>query len=113
MLINKQETDSIIIMTKTLYNFLLPRNDMKFYSYSLKHVSSKTRIPIENILKFDNKKDTNESKIFRLITNDHINIFNYNGIVYVGLETERLRYERDAKSGNNYVERLIANGVYK
>ena len=44
---------------------------------------------------------------------DKVNIFSYNGVYYVGLETRRLDYERDRREGKNKVEKLIKQGHYK
>jgi hypothetical protein len=41
-----------------------------------------------------------------------VNVFDYNGVEYIGLETRRLDYERDRKNGVNHVETLIAQGHY-
>lgn len=41
-----------------------------------------------------------------------VNEFLYNNRPYVGLESRRLDYERDARNGTNHVEQWIARGVY-
>jgi len=41
-----------------------------------------------------------------------INVFEYNGVEYVGLESRRLDYVRDAAHGTNAVKYAIDRGVY-
>lgn len=41
-----------------------------------------------------------------------INIFEFNGIEYMGLEERRLDYERDRANGTNWVEKAIREGRY-
>ena len=50
---------------------------------------------IDLLFKYSHGSDTLESRMFEYITNDYINIFTYNNVTYIGLETERLRYNQD------------------
>jgi len=45
-------------------------------------------------------------------TGKQINVFQYNGVEYIGLEVRRLDYEIDKQEGRNWVEMLIAHGMY-
>lgn len=45
-------------------------------------------------------------------TGRQINIFEYRGVEYMGLEERRLDYERDKAAGTNWVEAAIARGDY-
>lgn len=45
-------------------------------------------------------------------SSEDINVFTYNNIEYMGLESRRLDYERDKANGVNPVEDLIAHGAY-
>ena len=45
-------------------------------------------------------------------TGRQINIFEYRGVDYIGLEERRLDYERDKAAGTNWVEAAIARGEY-
>ena len=43
---------------------------------------------------------------------DHVNLFTFNGVEYVGLESHRLAYERDRLARTNHVEGLIGLGYH-
>lgn len=106
---------SVIIMqneVQRLYDFLLPLRDNRFYSYEIKHTSKETNIPIDRLVKYVHGSNTPESLYFEKQTKDHVNIFTYNDVTYIGLETERVRYDRDKQNKTNYVENLIHKGYY-
>lgn len=48
-----------------------------------------------------------DNSLFHLVTGDSINIFQYNDVTYIGLESRRLDYERDKLTGTNWVEDAI------
>lgn len=72
-----------------------------------------TNIPSIRLMLYDVKTKSKEAIRFKTETNDHVNIFKYNGVTYIGLETEKIRYDRDKDRGVNYVENLINRGVYR
>lgn len=41
-----------------------------------------------------------------------INLFKYNDVRYIGLESRRLDYERDKQNGTNHIEEWIKQGYY-
>lgn len=51
-------------------------------------------------------------KQFKTLTNDHINIFAFKGVTYIGLESRRIDYETDKVQGTNKIEEMIQNGLY-
>lgn len=57
---------------------------------------------------------TDRLGLFRIVSQCTIpiNIFYYNGVEYIGLESRRLDYERDKNSNVNMVEDLIEAGFY-
>ena len=82
-----------------LYTFLLNAEDPRYYSYEIQYTSKITNISIRKLHLYQRR-------------NDDINIFTYNDVTYIGLECERLRYEKDKINGVNHVEHLIAKGKY-
>ena len=97
---------------KNLYDFLLPLRDNRFYSYEINYTSETLNIPLEILLKYSHDEILSESITFEYLTGDWVNIFTFNNITYIGLESERLRYDQDSDLGINYVENLIQKGVY-
>jgi hypothetical protein len=71
-----------------------------------------TNIPINKLLEYEHTTNSPRSIFFENVTKDYVNIFTYNGVTYIGLETERLRYDDDKIKGTNYVENLIKLGMY-
>lgn len=106
------ETKQINDEVEKLYGFLLPLKDPRFYSCEIYWASKQINIPVNELMKYAYMANTPESIMFENITNDHINIFNYNGVTYIGLESERIRYDKDKDKGINYVEYLIGQGIY-
>jgi hypothetical protein len=96
-----------------LYNILLPQKDFKFYSYEINRISKLTNIPVNTLIKYRYGTNTSESLFFANKKNDYVNIFIYGNNTYIGLESERLRYERDILLGINHVEKLVEKGYYK
>lgn len=77
-----------------------------WYSYSPKLVAETCGIKTWKEL-FDTCKSLSDKLI-----GDHVNYFNYNGVDYLGLQSRKLDYYRDAKNGVNPVEKLIKLGHY-
>ena len=50
--------------------------------------------------------------MFERLYKDPINIFTYGDITYIGLESQRVRYEEDKENGTNWVEDAISRGEY-
>lgn len=80
-----------------LYDFL---NNRDYYSLEINYVARKFNLSKLNF------------EVFQLLMNDSINIFTYNNITYIGLESRRIDYERDKKLGINWVEKAIREGKY-
>ncbi len=91
-----------------LYNVL--RNP-SYYSLEINYLSKLTNIsPL--ILRMLSHPSSLYAIRFHQLTHDTINVFTYNNVEYVGLETRRLDYERDKAAGTNWVEHAIARGEY-
>lgn len=86
-----------------LYNLLADRS---YYSLEINYASKKTGIPTR-ILRSKALSDK-----FERMYNDPLNVFSYNGVTYIGLETQRIRYDEDKETGTNWVEDAIARGEY-
>lgn len=94
---------------KKLYELLLNK---KYYSLSINYVSELLEISISKLERLDIKTNGITSNRFKKKFNDHINVFVYNNVKYIGLETRRIDYELDKKNGTNWVENAIKNGYY-
>lgn len=85
-------------------------SDRSYYSLGTEFLSTKTKIPLNRIKRLS--WPTYYAGRFNELTGDIINIFTYNGVEYIGLETRRLDYERDKLAGINWVEDAIKRGDY-
>jgi hypothetical protein len=88
---------------QSLFNVLKNPN---WYSYSISGIQR-----LCNFLSLDDVYETGFRLNHRLI-GDRINVFTYNDVVYMGLESRRIDYQRDKAAGTNKIERLIQLGVY-
>ena len=79
--------------------------DPRWYSYSLTGIRKQLSNPSKEYAYFIINTLRNKVK-------DKINIFLFNKVVYVGLESRRLDYERDKSNGTNKIEKLIDLGYY-
>lgn len=86
-----------------LYRLL---NNKNYYSLSLPYVSQILQVP-ESTIRWIAASDE-----FSRSTGDRLNIFTYNNVTYIGLETRRIDYERDRLNGTNWVEDAIKAGLY-
>ena len=86
-----------------LYNLL---NDQSYYSLEVNYVSKLTNVPV--ILLTSDEL----SSYFKFKYDDKINTFMYNSVIYIGLESRRVAYERDKLAGVNWVEDAIKRGLY-
>jgi len=84
--------DEIVIIVKILYTLLEINNNKIFNCYGINFVSLKTGIPVNVIFKYNNQNFSKESRIFNILTGDRINFYIGNGITYIGLESERIKY---------------------
>ena len=92
-----------------IYNLL---SNKTFYSLRLDYISNILNIPIKYLRLLDKKSNSISRHSFNKRFHDEINIFNYNGIEYMGLESRRLDYEHDKINGTNWVEEEIKRGTY-
>lgn len=81
-------------------------SDKKYYSIGINRASKKTCMSVEYL------RSTRLSNIFMCLFSDKINIFTFNGVEYIGLETRRIDYEHDKLLGINWVEDAIKAGKY-
>ena len=97
-----------------LYEYL--KND-KWYSMQIDVTCKKANITKNELNDIKHKSGKNSESFERYIlkikgVKDHVNIFDFNGITYVGLETRKKDYDRDRKNGTNRIENLIKDGWY-
>lgn len=97
-----------------LFDLFYLLSNKKYYSLSITYVSSKLNLSIEYLKNLDfctrnrlNDHIFNSSLYFFLLFNDFINIFDYNNITYIGLESRRIDYENDKINNCNWVEDKI------
>jgi hypothetical protein len=83
-------------------------SNKSYYSLSVRYLAHKLSISESYLRSLDHTISTKFSNLF----DDPINIFTYNNIVYIGLESRRLAYERDKLNGTNWVEQAILEGKY-
>jgi hypothetical protein len=89
-----------------LYGIL---NSRKYYSLEINYLSKRVGIPVKTLRSIYTNQ--NAINFFDLIKDD-INIFFYNDIEYVGLESRKIDYDRDKDLGVNWVENAINEGKY-
>jgi len=90
-----------------LYEIL---NDKSYYSLGINYTSKLSGLPISYLRSLS--RDYNNSQRFEDLTNDSINIFTFNKVEYIGLESRRIAYEEDKVAGTNWVEDAIKRGDY-
>ena len=78
--------------------------DRRWYSYGTRALCRKLDIQRDLLLGLVQHMEKKTGK--------QINVFQYNGVEYIGLEVRRLDYEIDKQEGRNWVEMLIAHGMY-
>lgn len=83
----------------SLYDLLSNRD---YYSLEINYVSEETLIPVSTL------RSSSLSDIFLTYYDDPLNVFVFNSLTYIGLESQRIRYEEDKESGTNWVEDAIA-----
>lgn len=83
-----------------------------YYSLSLNYVANTLGITIRYLRLLDSQSGNHRSQTFQQRFNDSINIFVYNDVEYIGLESRRIDYEHDSRNGTNWVEAAIAAGYY-
>jgi hypothetical protein len=100
------------VKTMNIFKIHVLLSDKTYYSLSLSYLSKLTGIPVSDLRKLDKRSKSKLALDFESIYNDHINIFIYNNVEYIGLETRRIAYEIDKQNGTNWVEDAIKKGVY-
>ena len=83
-------------------------DNREWYSFSVAFLLRKLRVDAEGLLQLVNELD----HALRGKRTDCVNMFAFNGVHYVGLESRRLAYEADKLAGTNHVERLVQLGFY-
>ena len=78
----------------------------EYYSLSINTVAHTTGASVSLL-----KSNRLNNKFVRRY-DDHINIFTFNGITYMGLQSQKIRYDDDAAAGTNWVEDAIKQGYY-
>ena len=94
-----------------LYKLLANKNK-GYYSLGIKYVSRLTQIPLDELKKLDWKTNSAYADIFESLYNDKINVFTFNNITYIGLETRRLDYNKDEILGINKIAKAVKRGDY-
>jgi hypothetical protein len=77
--------------------------DPAWYSYGFDMLKEKLRVTDSELM----------CLIYKLRKAVGVNVFVYENVKYVGLESRRLDYLQDKASNTNHVEKLIAAGFYK
>jgi hypothetical protein len=77
-----------------------------WYSYAMSYVLRWVKMTREQVIELVNEINQ------RPKCEDKINIFVFNGVEYLGLESRRLDYERDKELGTNNIEIYIKMGLY-
>jgi hypothetical protein len=93
-----------------IYKLLSNRD---YYSLEINYVSKILNISKLDLQSFDNKLKSIDSQQFEKFFSDKINIFIYNKVEYIGLESRRIDYDKDKLNGTNWVEDAIKAGYYK
>jgi hypothetical protein len=99
---NKNNTDDVDLR---IYQLLL---DPTYYSLALPYLAMLAHVSQEYLYSLDVKKNCAFQRRF----DDFINIFTFNDVVYIGLESRRIAYENDKKNNCNCVENAIRAGWY-
>lgn len=71
--------------------------DTRWYSLSTAHVCTTLQCTRKELLQYCNQPHK-----------DRINIFIFDGVEYIGLESRRITYDLDAFCGRNWVETQLA-----
>ena len=83
-------------------------NDQTWYSFSTTFLLQRLCVNTHQLKNLVQELDST----LRTQGSNHVNLFVYNGVQYIGLESRRKDYERDKITGTNHVERLIEAGAY-
>jgi hypothetical protein len=83
-------------------------DDRAWYSFGVTFLLRKLRVDAEGLRQLVQELDD----ALRGERADHVNVFEFNGVHYVGLESRRLAYDADKLAGTNHVERLVQSGFY-
>jgi len=89
---------------------LLSRKE--YYSLGINSLAKRLGVTVSYLESLDFEKKTVKSIDFYLKFGDYINIFTYNNVRYIGLESRRIAYEVDKLNGCNWVENAIKAGKY-
>jgi len=87
----------------------LKRKD--YYSLEIGYLCRKARVTEEYVRELADPSNLLSEEFYGKYQ-DVINIFTFNNVIYVGLETRRLDYIEDEKKGCNWVADAIKKGHY-
>jgi hypothetical protein len=79
-----------------------------WYSFSTGFLLEKLHVDVPTLQQLVDQLD----ELLRAQGTDHVNVFVYGGVQYIGLESRRIAYDRDKAAGTNHVDRLVQQGVY-
>ena len=79
-------------------------HDRSWYSYGLADVQQDLQCTREQLLAV--------AQSLGAAVQDPVNVFSFNSVEYIGLESRRVDYEEDKANGVNRVERMIQDGDY-
>lgn len=90
---------------------LLSVTDQGYYSLSVRYVARELDIDVD-LLRSLGDRDNKYAKRFFEKYGDYINVFKYNRVTYIGLESRRIAYEVDERLGINPIAKAIERGEY-
>jgi hypothetical protein len=100
-----EKPKTIVDIDTKIYRLLSKK---EYYSLSIKYVSRELNVPLSYLQSLNHKIGMRFENRF----GDRINIFIFNDVEYIGLESRRIDYEIDKMNGCNWVEDAIAAGLY-
>lgn len=101
----EERGSSLIILSREECRLSKILSDRKWYSFTTAYLQSMVGVSRDNLLKVAESLGAN--------VGDHINVFSFGNVEYMGFETRRLDYERDKALGTNMVEAMIRRGDYR
>jgi hypothetical protein len=104
---SRRSIEIVCTISQQIYELL---NDKSYYSLTLSYAAEQLQLPRSVLRKFADSNDIR--KKFEQCTGDQLNMFKFNQVTYIGLETRRIQYEIDKVNGTNWVEKAIVAGEY-
>ena len=102
-----------VLKPPTAQDLLNVLDGREWYSYSTAYLLDRLKVDVQRLQQLVNELDVLLRARRADGARDHVNIFVFHNVQYVGLESRRLAYEKDKLAGTNHVERLIQAGAYR